>query len=174
VVIDMAFVRMMEVTIVEIVDVAAVADGAVAATRPMLVSMVRMGLGRAGRHELISFPCPRSADTAGAPLGRMFDGVMEHRRQVLVGESVKNVLRFAPPLDQTHHEQRLQPSGYGRDLLALVFSQLRHASLARSEPHEKPEPFRIAGRSEHLGSGFDLYPRRKANDRARRMPTVPA
>jgi hypothetical protein len=80
---------------------------------------------------------------------------------VLVSESVENVLGLAPPLDQTHHEQRLQPSGYGRDLLTLVFSQLRHASLARSEPHEKPESFRIAERSEHLGSGFDLYPRRE-------------
>jgi hypothetical protein len=104
----------------------------------------------------------------------MFDGVAEHRRQVLVSESVENVLGLAPPLDQTHHEQRLQPSGYGRDLLTLVFSQLRHASLARSEPHEKPEPLRIAERSEHLGSGFDLYPRREANERARRMPTMPA
>jgi hypothetical protein len=34
VLIDMAFVRMMEVTIVQIVDVAAVADGRVATTRP--------------------------------------------------------------------------------------------------------------------------------------------
>ena len=65
--IDMAFVRMMEVTIVQIVDVAAVADGRVATTRPMLVSMVGMGLGRAGRHELISFPCSRFADTAARP-----------------------------------------------------------------------------------------------------------
>ena len=70
------------------------------------------------------------------------------------------------------HEQNPQTGGYGRDLLALVFGQFRHASLARSEPHEKPEPFRITERSEHLGGGFDLYPRRKANERARRMPTV--
>jgi hypothetical protein len=109
----------------------------------------------------------------GAALGRMFDGVTEHRRQVLVSESVKNVLRFAPPLDQTRHEQSFQSSGDGRDLFALVFSQLRHASLARSEPHEKPEPFRIAERSEDLGSGFDLYPWRKANYTTWRMPTVP-
>ena len=32
--VDMAFMRMMEVTIVQIVDVAAVADGGVATTRP--------------------------------------------------------------------------------------------------------------------------------------------
>jgi hypothetical protein len=42
-------------------------DGGVATTRPMLVSMVGMGRRRAGCHEVISFPCPRSSDTAVWP-----------------------------------------------------------------------------------------------------------
>jgi hypothetical protein len=54
---------MMEMAIVQIVDVTAVADGRVATTRSVLVSMVGMGRRRAGRHGAISFPCPRSADT---------------------------------------------------------------------------------------------------------------
>jgi hypothetical protein len=139
VLVDMAFVRVVEVTIMQIIDVAAVADGRVATARTMLMSMVGMGRRGTGRHGVISFPCPGSTDPA-------------------VGGAVNS----------------LQSGGYRRDLFALVFSQLRHASLARSEPHEKPEPFRIAERSEHLGSGFDLYPRRKANKRARRMLTMPA
>ena len=42
VLVDVTGVGMMQVTIVQIVDVAAVADGGVATTRPMLVSMVGM------------------------------------------------------------------------------------------------------------------------------------
>lgn len=63
----MTFVRMMEMTIMQIVDVAAVVDGGVATTRPVLVSMVGMGRRGAGRHGVISFPCRGSADTAVRP-----------------------------------------------------------------------------------------------------------
>jgi hypothetical protein len=62
--VDMIFVRMVEMTIVQIVYVATVAHGGVSAAGPMLMSMVGMGRGRASRHGILSFPCPRSADTA--------------------------------------------------------------------------------------------------------------
>jgi hypothetical protein len=62
--VDMIFVRMVEMTIVQIVYVATVAHGGVSAARPMLMSMVGMGWGSASRHGIVSFPCPRSADTA--------------------------------------------------------------------------------------------------------------
>src|SRR5256886_11322579 len=66
----------------------------------------------------------------GAVLGRMFDGVTKHWRQMLVGEGVENVLRLAPSFDQTRREQNPEARGYRRDLLALVFGQFRDASLA--------------------------------------------
>jgi hypothetical protein len=62
--VDMSFVRMVEMTIVQIVDVAAVADGGVATTRPMLVSMVGMSRRGTGCHGVISSLCPGSEDTA--------------------------------------------------------------------------------------------------------------
>ena len=65
--VDMTFVRVVEVTIVQVIDVAAVTDGGVAATRPMLVSMVGMGRRGAGRHGVTSFRCLGSADTAVRP-----------------------------------------------------------------------------------------------------------
>ena len=65
--VDVTLVRMMEMTIMQIIDVTVVPDGGVAATRPMLMSVVRMGRSRAGRHEVMSFPCPVSADTAVRP-----------------------------------------------------------------------------------------------------------
>jgi len=92
----------------------------------------------------------------GTALRRMVDRVAQHWRQVPVGERVEDVLRLTPSFDQTRREQRLQSRGYRRDLLALVLGELRNASLTRREPREKPEPFGIAERPEHLGSGFDL------------------
>jgi hypothetical protein len=46
----MTFMRVVEVTIVQIIDVAVVANGGVAAGRPMLVSMVRVSRCAAGGH----------------------------------------------------------------------------------------------------------------------------
>jgi hypothetical protein len=48
----------------EVIDVAAMTDGGVAGTRPMLVSVVGMGLRGAGLRAETSFSCPGSADTA--------------------------------------------------------------------------------------------------------------
>ena len=60
----MIFVRVVKVTIMQIVDVATMAHGGMSAARSMLMSMIGMGRGRASRHGVVSFPCPRSADTA--------------------------------------------------------------------------------------------------------------
>ena len=60
----MIFVRVVKVTIMQIVDVATMAHGGMSAPRSMLMSMIGMGRGRASRHGVVSFPCPRSADTA--------------------------------------------------------------------------------------------------------------
>ena len=61
------FVGVMEVTVVQIIYVVAVADGGMSAAWSMLMCMVGMGLGRAIRHGVKSFPCPGSADTAVRP-----------------------------------------------------------------------------------------------------------
>jgi hypothetical protein len=64
VLVDMTFVGVMEMTVVQIIYMVVVAHGGMSAARPMLMSMIGMGLGRACRHGVISFPCPGSADTA--------------------------------------------------------------------------------------------------------------
>jgi hypothetical protein len=61
--VDMIFVRVVEVPIVQIVYMATMANGGMSAARPMLMRMVGVRWGRASRHEVISFPCPKSADT---------------------------------------------------------------------------------------------------------------
>jgi hypothetical protein len=62
VLVDMTFVRMMEVTIVQIVGVAAVTYRGVSTSWPMLMRMVGMGWGGASRHETASFRGFRCAD----------------------------------------------------------------------------------------------------------------
>jgi hypothetical protein len=64
VLIDMTFVRVVKVTIVQIIDVAVVANGGVAASGPMLVSMVRVSRGGAGGHWVSSSPCSGSAEVS--------------------------------------------------------------------------------------------------------------
>jgi hypothetical protein len=64
VLVHMISVRVMKVTIVQIVYMAAVTHGVMSASRPMLMSMTGMDRGRASGHRNVSFPCPRSADTA--------------------------------------------------------------------------------------------------------------
>ena len=59
----MTFVRMVEVTVMQVIDVTVVANGRVATTRSVPVSMIGMGRRRAGRHGAIFFPWPRSVDT---------------------------------------------------------------------------------------------------------------
>ena len=60
-------VRMMEVTIVQIVDMPAVPNGGVAATRTVLVSVARVVGGGARSHLGSSFPGLGSADMAVRP-----------------------------------------------------------------------------------------------------------
>jgi hypothetical protein len=58
VLVDMAFVRMVKVTIMQIVGVAAVAYRRMSATRPMLMRMVGMGWGGASCDETAAFRSP--------------------------------------------------------------------------------------------------------------------
>ena len=67
VLVDMIFMRMVEVTIVQVVDVPAVSHGGVPATRTVLVSVARVVGGGAGSHRGSSFPCLGSADMAVRP-----------------------------------------------------------------------------------------------------------
>ena len=60
--VDVVLVRVVEVAVVQIVYMATMADGGMAAARPMLMLVVGVSWGRASRHRFISFPCPKSAD----------------------------------------------------------------------------------------------------------------
>lgn len=67
VLVDMIFMRVVEMTIVQVVYMAAVPHGGVPASRTVLVSVVRMlGCG-ASSHRGSSFPCPGSVDIAVRP-----------------------------------------------------------------------------------------------------------
>jgi hypothetical protein len=65
--VDMALMRVMEVTIVQIIGVAAVTNGRMAAAGAMLVRMVGVIWCGAGGHRLSSFLCPGSGNTAVRP-----------------------------------------------------------------------------------------------------------
>jgi hypothetical protein len=64
VLVDMIAVRVVEMTVVQIVYMATMVYGGMSAARPMLMSMIGMGRRRAGRHGIVSFPCSKTADIA--------------------------------------------------------------------------------------------------------------
>jgi hypothetical protein len=72
VLVDMIFMRMVEVTIMQVVDMAAVPHGGVAATRTMLVSVARMVGCRAISHGGLPFLVqdPRTSRCGPRPRGR--------------------------------------------------------------------------------------------------------
>jgi hypothetical protein len=174
VLVDMPFVRVMEVTIVQIIDMAAVAHRGMAAARSMLMRMVGMGGGRAIRHGISSFPYPGSADTAVRLSAAWVDSIANQLQHVLVGQCVEDVLGFAPPPHQTHHRQGLQSRRHGGDLLALVFGQLRHARFAIAETQQKPQPLRVTESGEDVGRNLYLRPRWKRHRRTGWMATMRA
>lgn len=61
--VDVIFVRVVEVAIVQIVCMATMAHGGMSAARPMLMCMVDVGWGRTSRHGVVSFPCSKTADS---------------------------------------------------------------------------------------------------------------
>jgi hypothetical protein len=67
VLVDMIAMRVVQVTIVQIVGVAAMAHRGVPAVRAVLMGMIGMVWGRASRHRLSSFISPESVDTAVRP-----------------------------------------------------------------------------------------------------------
>jgi hypothetical protein len=64
VLVDMTFVRVVEVTIVQVIGVACVTHGGVSTARAVLMRMVGMGGGGASRHRIPSFPYSKCTDTA--------------------------------------------------------------------------------------------------------------
>jgi hypothetical protein len=70
VLVDMTFVRVVEVTIVQVIGVAAVTHGWVATAWAVLMRMVGMGGGGASRHGIASFPYSKCTDAAAQRLRR--------------------------------------------------------------------------------------------------------
>jgi hypothetical protein len=62
VLVDVTFVWMVEMTIMQVIDVAGVTNSGMTATRTVLMSMIGMGWCRASRHGVGSLPFPGYPD----------------------------------------------------------------------------------------------------------------
>jgi hypothetical protein len=113
--VDMILMRVVEVTIMQIVDVAAVAHGRVG-NPDHADERGRGGSVRSRWSRGIFLSLSRIRGHCGAALGRMIDSAADQRQHMLVGESVEDVPGLATPLDQTHRVQRLQTRGHGGNL----------------------------------------------------------
>jgi hypothetical protein len=109
VLVDMIFVRVMEVAVVEIIDVPFMADRSVPAVGTMLVGVVEMMLLGAGGHDVSSFFGLRSErDRRLSPFGGIapwrFPPTVEHARAVFRPTS--------PELDMSHCNIVLPAKGW--------------------------------------------------------------
>src|SRR5205814_6674213 len=92
VLVDMTFVRMVEVTIVQIVGVAAVTYRGVSTTWSMLMSMVGVGWSGASRHETASLRSFGCADAALRILcGALLERQLVNRRPCAKGVPLAQV-----------------------------------------------------------------------------------
>jgi hypothetical protein len=142
--VEMVFVRVMQVAIVEIVHVIAVPDRGVAAARTVLVRVFVMDLVLAVGHGLLLSSLANSILFAG-----MRDSILDQRQDVIVGDAVDDALAFSPASNQPGGMQDLQPGRNGRHLLAFGSGDFRNAETFLRQQHQRPEPRRVRQRVEH-------------------------
>jgi hypothetical protein len=102
--VDMIRMHVVQMTVMEIVNVAIMADRRMSAVRAMLMRMVGMSLLGTGGHVFSLWFADSVAEfrSRSFPFGRVLDGALHQLQNVLVRQSVKDVLRLSSPLHQPH------------------------------------------------------------------------
>ena len=101
--------RMVEVTIVNVINMIAMLHGGVAAVRTMRVRVVFV-MGKIAGH-MYCFLCLVFAG--------VFDGIHYKIENVVIGNGVDHRVAFTPPLHQARIQQNLQPCRDGTNLLGF-------------------------------------------------------
>ena len=98
--INMILVHVVEVTVMQIIDVAFVANGRMATVGAMLVGMVRMMLLGTGSH---AFPflayLPFNRDRRSSPFGSVRHRVLHQPQNMGIGKRIKDVFCLSPPFN---------------------------------------------------------------------------
>lgn len=137
VLVNVLIVRMVQVAVMQVVDVALVNHGGVAASWSMLMIMVLMvGLVACGHNDLLR--AGRLQKSCG--LSRMGEDVVQQGAYMLVGQGVEDVLGVASARDQPCGMQGLQASRNTAELGLLVLDKLGNAALSLGKPQEQPKP----------------------------------
>ena len=132
--VDMILVRVVEVTVVQIVYVTPRGARRDVRTPAHADEHDRDGSGQSRWSWDGILSVSKIRGHRGAALGRVVNSVADQRQHVLVGERVENVLGLASPPDQANDGQGLQSRGDGADLFSLVFGQFRHTRFDLGKP----------------------------------------
>jgi hypothetical protein len=168
VLVDVDLVRMVQVAVVQIVDVIAVAHGDMTAVRAMAVFVIAV----VGLVALGHFGAPVVGGMKGsavAGLGNVLQHVVEQRDDVLIGERVIDVLALTAAADKACPQQLLQPRGNAAELVRLLLDQLAYATLALGDAKQQPQAGRISQGSEQATGRLDPCRGRQRRRRSRRV-----
>jgi hypothetical protein len=147
--VDMIAVRMMQMTVVQIIRVIAMADRDMAATRSMRMIVV----GMMGKFALCHDEILLSVLFAG-----MCNGVLDKIEHMPVGDRIDRGLALFAPCDQTGLQQHLEPCRNRSDLVALQSGEIADIALPGRKDEESLQACRIRQRLEHTRRVFQLLP----------------
>jgi hypothetical protein len=100
--VDMISMRVVQMTVMEIVNVAIMANRRVSAVRAMLMGMVGMSLLGTGGHGVSFWFGIQLRKLRSFPFARVLDGALHQLQNVLIGQGIKHVLRLSPSFHQPH------------------------------------------------------------------------
>jgi hypothetical protein len=154
--INVILMQVMKMAVMEIVDMALMADRRMPAVGTVLVGMVGMMLLGAGGHDVFSFFICGRGDRRLLPFGSMLHGAFHQTQNVSVGKRIVDVLCLASSFDKSHVVQGLEASRNGGQLFAFQLRQLGYADLATGKPRQQPKPGRITKSLKHRRCVFEF------------------
>lgn len=127
--VNMTGVRVVKMTIVEVVHVVAMLNRDVAALRSVRMIVIGMMGKIAGGHFDVLF-------LGSVVFASVRDGILDELEYVVIGDRIDRVLAFAPTFDQSRLQQHLQACRNGADSVVFSFGELADIPLACSQNDE--------------------------------------
>ncbi len=144
----MVAVGMMQVAVMQIVDMIAMADRRMATTGAVLMVVVFMMREGTVRH----FGTPFSVCLTG-----VCDGIFNKVDDVGVGDRIDDCFAFSPAFYKARLQQNLEPRRDGANLVARNLGQFADIALLLSQNDEGMKPRRISQRLEDGCCVFQLF-----------------
>jgi hypothetical protein len=155
--VNMIPVHVVQMTVMNIVNVAIMTDRRMAAGRSVLMGMVGMVLlGTGGHRFLFLVFCDKTENQGSSSFGGVPQRTLHQLKDMVVRNGIEDMLGLSPPFHKPHGMEHLETGGYGRKLLVFEVCEFRDADFSLANPRQQPEARRVSERSKHSRSAFKL------------------